>query len=147
MSEKTITIKIKDGVYRIQNSELSHFELLGLLECVAFDLKTAGRGEKAIAGETAAADPKPETTEERSEKASKTEAEPPAGETAREQNPEQGAPDVKTRIGNAVKAIRSLGGEVSEFDLDAATDEELQAELEELKNQYKRLKSSQKPKK
>ncbi len=50
------------------------------------------------------------------------------------------APELCTRIANAVKAIRSLGGEVEDIDRSSSTDEELQAELEELKNQYKRLK-------
>jgi len=42
---------------------------------------------------------------------------------------------LRTRIGNAIKAIRSLGGEVEDIDRSNLTDEELQTELEELKNQ------------
>ena len=51
------------------------------------------------------------------------------------------APELRTCIGNAVKAIRSLGGEVEDIDRSSSTDEELQAELEELKNQYKPIPS------
>jgi hypothetical protein len=52
------------------------------------------------------------------------------------------APDLRTRVGNAVKAIRGLGGQIEHTDLSSLTDEELQSELEELTEQYKRLKSS-----
>ena len=50
--------------------------------------------------------------------------------------------ELRTRISNAVKAIKGLGGEVGDADRSLATDEELQTELEELTNQYKRLKNS-----
>lgn len=46
------------------------------------------------------------------------------------------------RIGNAIKAIKGLGGDIEDTDLSNLTDEALQAELEELTNQYKRLKTS-----
>jgi hypothetical protein len=38
-----------------------------------------------------------------------------------------------------------LGGEVGSSDLTDAMDEDLQTELDELTNQYKRLKNSKKP--
>ncbi len=61
--------------------------------------------------------------------------------------PEAAAPksialELRTRISNAAKAIKSLGGEVANFDSDNATDSELQEELEALTEQYKRLKNS-----
>lgn len=52
------------------------------------------------------------------------------------------ATDLRTRIGNAVKAIRDLGGRVETPDLSKMTDDDLQTELEELTAQYKRLKNS-----
>ena len=54
------------------------------------------------------------------------------------------SPELRTRIVNAVKAIKELGGEVHEtHDRSGATDEELKTELEELTEQYKRLKKSE----
>jgi hypothetical protein len=53
-----------------------------------------------------------------------------------------GSSNLRNRISNALKAIRSLGGEIEDVDRSQATDEELQAELEDLTNQYKRLKNS-----
>jgi len=50
--------------------------------------------------------------------------------------------ELRTRISNAVKAIKGLGGEVGDADRSLAKDEELQNELDELTNQYKRLESS-----
>ena len=52
------------------------------------------------------------------------------------------APDLRTRIGNALRAIRELGAVIEDTDLSDPTEEELKAELEELTGQYKRLKTS-----
>ncbi len=52
---------------------------------------------------------------------------------------------LRTRISTAVKAIKSLGGEADDINHGDATDKELQSELEELTNQYKRLKNSEGP--
>ncbi len=41
MSEKTVTITEQDGEYQIQNSGMSEFTLIGMLECILFDLKSA----------------------------------------------------------------------------------------------------------
>ncbi len=41
MNEKTITITERDGEYQIQNSGMSEFTLIGMLECILFDLKSA----------------------------------------------------------------------------------------------------------
>jgi len=49
---------------------------------------------------------------------------------------------LRTRINNAVKAVKNLGREVGDVNRSDATDEDLQTELEELTNQYKRLKNS-----
>jgi hypothetical protein len=54
-------------------------------------------------------------------------------------------PQLRTRIGNAVKAIKGLGGEAADVDRTTATDKELRTELEDLTNQYKRLKNSKAP--
>ena len=41
MSEKTVTISEWDEAYEIQNDGISEFALIGILECVLFDMKTA----------------------------------------------------------------------------------------------------------
>ncbi len=61
--------------------------------------------------------------------------------------PKSIAPELRIRISNAIKAIKSLGGEVTGFDAGNATDEELQEELQALTEQYKRLKTSKGTKK
>ncbi len=62
--------------------------------------------------------------------------------------PPSSSPELRTRIANAVKAIKALGGEVDETgDRSSATEEELKTELEELTEQYKRLKNSKNVKK
>lgn len=128
MSNNTVVITETNGKYQLQNGGMSEFALIGILECILFDLKKAGRGEFSDESKETVAE-RPETTAppNRIEK-----------EAARISN----APELRTRIGNAVKAVQSLGGEAAESDLSNATGEELQAELESLTNQYKRLKSS-----
>jgi hypothetical protein len=133
MSEKTVIItETADGGYRIQNNGISEYALIGILECVVFDLKTAKRDASPI-----------KTGEIVHEQKETVIESTPVPEPNRENVPESKTPDLRTRISNAVKAIRSLGGEVEEnVDRTNATDKELQTELEELTNQYKRLKSS-----
>jgi hypothetical protein len=133
MSEKTVIItETADGGYRIQNNGISEYALIGILECVVFDLKTAKRDASPI-----------KTGEIVHEQKELVIESTPVPEPNRENVPESKTPDLRTRISNAVKAIRSLGGEVEEnVDRTNATDKELQTELEELTNQYKRLKSS-----
>lgn len=144
MSNNTVVITETNGKYHLQNNGMSEFALIGILECVLLDLKTAAREEPVSEQKKSAAKPEKALSEAKEiEKASEPEtekqtAEEPVKETA--QN--SGSPDLRTRIGNAVKAIKTLGGEASADDLKDATDEELQAELESLTNQYKRLKSS-----
>ena len=130
MSENTIVITEKDGKYHIKNNGVSEFALLGILECIVFEMKTVKLRELSSKGKS------PDDT-------------PVAvKETAPESTaPKSNSPELRTRIGNAVKAIKSLGGEVPDFDAAAATDEELQEELEALTEQYKRLKNSKGAKK
>lgn len=130
MSENTIVITEKDGKYQIKNNGISEFALLGILESIAFDMKTVKRQELSIekesSGDTqnAVKELVPESTASKSV-----------------------APELRTRISNAVKAIKSLGGEVTNFDVDSATDGELDEELQALTEQYKRLKTSKGTKK
>jgi hypothetical protein len=156
MDERTVVITEKDGTYQIQNNGMTEFALLGILECIVFDMKTANRQISAIEQKRPSApqrksipaqNEKPDDTSvEKSDKKKlplelkdvELEAKEPGGEV-----PKQSAtPDLRTRISNAVKAIRGLGAPIEDTDLSNLTDEELQAELEELTNQYKRLKTS-----
>jgi hypothetical protein len=135
MSEKTVVItETVDGEYELQNNGMSEFALIGLLECVLFDLKFSNKRAKRHSERS-------ETTAEEQTKAAAKESMPAPTQNGQEIR-ETKIPDLRTRIGNAVKAIRNLGGEIAESNLTDATDEELQSELEELTNQYKRLKNS-----
>ncbi len=130
MSENTIVITEKDGKYQIKDNGISEFALLGILECIVFDMKYAKR--QALS--------------------SKEESSGVAQNVVKESVPELTAsnsiaPELRTRISNAVKAIKGLGGEVTDFDADNASDSELQEELEALTEQYKRLKNSKGTKK
>jgi len=145
MSEKTIIITESGCAYRVQNADLSEFEMIGILECIVFDMKSARRHEASgkitessnAAGETIKHSeetaPKPKIAEQPKKI-------PPAadGETVQP----VASPELRTRINNAIKAIKNLGGEVGGVNRRDATDEDLQTELEELTNQYKRLKNS-----
>jgi hypothetical protein len=130
MSEKTIIITEKDGKYEIQNSGISEFALIGILECLLFDLKSARRVESFTGQPEEPQESKQDEIPQKPDKKSSGEA--PQTETS----------DLRTRIGNAVKAIRGLGGTIEDTNFNSLTDQELQDELEELTNQYKRLKSS-----
>jgi hypothetical protein len=109
MSEKTVVIAETDDGYLIQNNGISDFALIGILECILFDMKTAHHAAKQTQTVTESKEPVREsslggnlqrevTPEEKSEAASNT-------------------PDLRTRINNAVKAIKSLGGESEYTDL------------------------------
>jgi hypothetical protein len=140
MSEKTIVITEQDGKYEIQNSGISEFALIGILECLLFDLKTARRAEESFTSQPKKPqEPKQDEIPQKPDKESIGEApQTEIKETAQEKS----TLDLRTRIGNAIKAIRGLGASIEETDLSNLTDQELQDELEELTNQYKRLKSS-----
>lgn len=130
MSNNTIVITEQDGKYQIQNNGLSEFALLGILECIVFDIKTVKRQELLIKEES------PDDTQNAVKK--------PAPEVTA---PKSISPELRVRVSNAIKAIKSLGGEVTEFDAGSATHEELQEELQSLTEQYKRLKASKEAKK
>lgn len=165
MSERTITITERDGAYEIQNDGISEFALIGILECVLFDIKTARSAKPIVENESAAS---AETNTETNENETVQELEESNAELKKERDdelddkpentlneipqpkvvPPSSSPELRMHIANAVKAIKALGGQVGERnDLSDATDEELKTELEELTEQYKRLKSSKSVKK
>jgi hypothetical protein len=125
MDDKTVVITEKDGYYEVENNGISEFALIGILECILFDMKTARSKELPV-----------KQTEIRQEAMEVTE------EPKKMVIQDSKAPELRTRISNAVKAIRGLGGELEDTDLSNLTDEELQAELDELTSQYKRLKTT-----
>lgn len=139
MNENTVIITERDGKYEIQNNGVSEFALLGILECIVFDMKSAGQRHGHI-------EPKEQDAarEEASIEKQKTGAEPKQteSETKGEAAPAPNTSDLRTRIGNAVKAIKALGGKTEDTDISRLTDEDLQSELEALTDQYKRLKNS-----
>ena len=136
MSEKTIIITELEGAYRVQNAGLSEFELIGILECLVFEMKSARR--------QALPDKKTDTAAVAITASQEITGQPEEApqETSKETVQSSASPELRTRINNAVKAIKNLGGEVGDVNRSGATDEELQTELEELTNQYKRLKNS-----
>lgn len=167
MKENHVIITEKDGSYQLENNGISKFALLGILECIVFEMKTAERrapdAKEQPPTETPAA-PQTATESAPTQKVTTTEAAEKSPEKTPEKSPEKiaekspektieatatksNSPDLRTRIGNAVKAIKSLGGNVPKFEVETATDEELQEELSVLTEQYKRLKSSQTAKK
>jgi hypothetical protein len=125
MSGNTVVITGKDGKYQILNNGLSEFALLGILEGIGFDLKNVRREAKQPVKEK-------ETIQ----------GPLPTVQQPKAPIQELNTPDVRTRIVNAIKAIKDLGGEMEDIDRNDATDEELQTELEDLTNHYKRLKNS-----
>ncbi len=139
MNENTVIITECDGTYEIRNNGVSEFALLGILECIVFDMKSAGRRH-------AHSEPKKQDAvrEEASIEKQTTDVEPKQteSETKGKAAPAPNTSDLRTRIGNAVKAIKAMGGKTEDADLSRLTDEELQSELEALTDQYKRLKNS-----
>ena len=123
MNGKTVVITEINGKYSVENNGISEFALLGILECIVFEMKSAKR--EAVAAESIPVN-----------------APPPLANQEEKVVQESNAPELRTRIANAVKAIRDLGGQTSDLDLSTASDQELKDELEALKEQYKRLKSS-----
>lgn len=133
MSERTIVVTETSGRYELESNGISKFELIGILECLLFDAKTAARAESVEQQKEPAAENKTAV------KDLKKEAE---SEPKKEFAPEPGAVELRTRVSNAVKAIRGLGGKIDAADLSELTEDELRTELTELTEQYKRLKSS-----
>ena len=149
MSERSIVITEKDGTYQIHSSLLNEFELLGLFEQIVFDLKYLKKenNEKQPVAEPALL-PEPASVAENSPAPATLAAPVIKTEESKEAAPRipgvttAQAADLRVRIGNAVKAIRDLDGTVESADLSKMSDEELQVELGELTEQYKRLKKS-----
>ncbi len=123
MSEKTIIITESEGTYGVQNNRFSEFELIGILECLVFDMKSAlGQVPSDKKTDAVAAAASQEITDQPKEASQET-----SKETVQSSSPSE----LRTRISNAVKAIKGLGGEVRDVNRSGATDEELQTELEE----------------
>ncbi len=139
MNEKTVVVTERDGTYQIQNNGIPEFALLGILECIVFDMKSTRRNETTVE-QKQSPNKQNDSNSEQSETLEKSQE--IQQETKREAIKESAAPDIRTRISNAIKAIRALGGTIEDTDLSNLTDEELQSELEDLTEQYKRLKSS-----
>lgn len=138
MDKKTILITEHDGTYQLQNDGILEFTLIGILECLLFDLKSASR-QSSTAGHQASPT---EQIEEPKESEITEDLKTTALEAKREATQLAASPDLRTRISNAIKAIRGLGAQIEDTDLSNLTEEELQSELEELTSQYKRLKNS-----
>ena len=160
MDEKTILITEHNCTYQVQNNGISEFALIGILECILFDLKSASRQASTTGHQKSPAEQN-EADNRQPEKHS--DSPPPHEEDKEIEEPKEikiaedlkatepklkreavqpSTPDLRTRISNAVKAIRGLGAQIEDTDLSNLTEEELQSELEELTGQYKRLKSS-----
>ena len=164
MSERTVTITERNGTYHVQNHGIAEFALIGILECLIFDLKSAARQSagtghrESLAGQNKVNDHQPAAPDDSTRRREETEtaeeaqeaqevemiadSKAAAPEPKREAAQSATAPDLRTRINNAVKAIRGLGAQLEDTDLTDLTEEELRSELEELTNQYKRLKIS-----
>jgi hypothetical protein len=125
MEDKTVVITERDGQYEVENNGISEFALIGILECILFDMKTIRRKDLPV-------------TQDKTTQESKQITEEPKKAGVKESK----APELRTRITNAVKAIRELGGRLEDTDLSNLTDEEMQTELDQLTNQYKRLKNT-----
>jgi len=142
MDEKTVIITEQDGTYQIQNNGISDFALLGILECIVFDMKSDGRRKLTVEQATREKSPAQRNDSYQEQIENVSQPETVKQKTKREAAEDSAAPDIRIRISNAIKAIKALGGNIEETDLSNLTDEELQSELEELTGQYKRLKSS-----
>lgn len=142
MNEKTVIITEQEGAYQIQNNGISDFALLGILECIVFNMKSTSHRESIVEQATREESPAERNDSNREQTENLPQPEANKQKTKREAAEESAAPDMRIRISNAIKAIKALGGDLEETDLSNLTDEELQSELEELTGQYKRLKSS-----
>ncbi len=124
MDKKTVIITELEGKYQIQNFGISEFALIGILECIIFDMKTAKRESPVVKKEEMIGESKQLVD--------------------REVNKSSNTADLRIRIGNALKAIGDLGGNIKETNLNDLSDEELQTQLQELTSQYKILKNLKK---
>ena len=95
MNEKTVVITEVNGKYRVENNGFSDFALLGILECIVFDMKNAKH--ELIANETLTVDMSHPIDNQVVVK-------------------ESNAPGLRTLVANAIKAIKGLGGQTPDFD-------------------------------
>lgn len=131
-----IIITESDGTYELESDGVSDFTLIGILECVLFDLKNKRTASKEVSTPSTPVQTAAPIEESAVEK---LKIDVPKIEDIK--TPATVVPDIRTRISNAMKAIRSLGGQTESIDLDNATEDDLQTELEALTEQYKRLKA------
>ena len=105
MDKNTVIITEKDGKYQIKNNGISEFALLGILECIVFDMKSASRKELVTEHEEPSVNEKEIINQQEETIQELKEAET---ETRKEVLQKSDAPDLRTRISNAIKAIRGL---------------------------------------
>lgn len=105
MDERTVTVTERDGKYQVENTGIPEFALIGILECVIFEMKSARRQMPPVY----------QTESLVEEKAHPQERKEAAPEHDRKVAAESSPPDLRTRIGNAVKAIKGLGGEANDI--------------------------------
>lgn len=136
MSEKTVTITELDGKYLVENYGIPEFAIIGILECILFEMRTARHEKPSVdVDKEELVVEKNEIIHEQKEALQESDKKVPV---------EANTPNLRTRISSAVKAIKALGGEAEDTNRTQATEEELQTELEELTEQYRQLKNSKK---
>jgi len=149
MDEKTVIITERDGKYSIQNNGVSDFALIGILECILFEMKSAPRRAAPAPVSDEKIPPPLEELETEAGMEEPADISPvdagEAVEAAAEISSDQKetVQALQVRIGKAVQAIRDLGGEIVDVDIEKMSEAQLQTEFEELTTQYKRLKNSQ----
>src|SRR4051812_29177436 len=113
MNEKTITITEKEGKYSLENNGISDFTLIGILECLLFDLKSADRRAQIppIQRETVQEAVDFTTFETLGTEITDLKVIPETKSEEIIQIQKESAPDIRTRIKKAIEAIRGLGGE------------------------------------
>lgn len=147
MGRNVIVITVDGNKYKVEKNGISDFALIGVLECVAADLKRISRqNEGSLNREVEMIEPKDiaggaNSVVQDDMKSESAEAGYP-GISSKANEPIVAPPDLKSRIIKAREAIRGLNGEVDNTDLSKMSDEELQEEFDALTAQYKRLKSS-----
>lgn len=145
MTVNKIIIFENNGTFEIERENLTDFSVIGILECVLFDLKFARTAKAEFSARPVPLNETVEKNSQNDESLGKNREDSSDSFRNAQENVVQNL-DLKTRIGNAVKAIRGLGGNIEETDLTTFTEDELRTELEELTAQYKRLKISREKK-
>lgn len=165
MNERAMTITEQNGTFQISSAGFSSIEMLGVPEQIIFNLKHSGIVKTEIAAaavltaEKAAGEVKlqpapadasnepetPSTPLHNKPPKAETDENAPSAATASFSTASTATPvreELRTRTGNAVKAVGDLGGKIEDADYAAMNEDELQAEPEALTSQYKRLKMS-----